>query len=100
MQRPPGWCRDDGPSPILLVGRNKENSRRAAVSIGPLGWPLGGWPHRSSLWIWKMAFLRALIVLALLAPLAVADDVLRTLDNKTITGTLVAVSDKEVSIKT
>ncbi|HYV36895.1 MAG TPA: NPCBM/NEW2 domain-containing protein [Gemmataceae bacterium] len=47
-----------------------------------------------------MPFYRALLTLVLLASVANADDVLRTLDNKTVSGNLVGVNDKEVLIKT
>jgi hypothetical protein len=47
-----------------------------------------------------MPYSRAVLTLLLLASVANADDVLRTLDNKTVTGNLVLVNDKEVSIKT
>lgn len=46
-----------------------------------------------------MPVLRTLAVLFLLAALANADE-LRTLDNKTISGTVVGLDDKEVAIKT
>jgi hypothetical protein len=47
-----------------------------------------------------MALLRSIVMLVLLPPALASADVLRTLDNKTITGTLASANDKEVSIKT
>src|SRR5580765_5507465 len=46
-----------------------------------------------------MPFIRSVLAFLVCASVASADDVLRTLDNKTVAGTLVGLSDKEVSIK-